>query len=222
MYVVRDIMAFVQFDSVDNKVSFDSATDKVQVVEAGCAYCSGIIPQKVKVTFSGILYCPGLGNCCPDDARDKVTSKGIGWNGDIILTPGRALFTDGNFNNWYKEVDPIVDCWWSNVTYDDFGSFETYAGDDCSSELLGVSTFTVRRVAALITATGGGMLTLDAQLGHTGYSKGFWNFYLIARIHGSYLDGCFPYGVDLFNEYLCADPPGDCVGDGKAVMTDMR
>ena len=207
-------MGLVHFDPATKKVHYNSSTKKVHVSKAVCEHCSGSPPQSVKVTFSGILYCTGIGNCHPGsvNSKKKVLSMGVGWNGDVILTPGRALPKGPESNDWYREFPPL-DCNWCDITYDDFGYFDEYALDECGGGVLGRCYYNVRYVRTIISA---GQVYIAMELGYYGYDEGHDTIFI--QWHSCTIPAnCFPYGVEIDNDYECDG--NTWRGDGTAKFT---
>ena len=98
-------MGLIHFDPTTKKVHYNASTKKVHVSKAICEDCDAP-PQEIKVTFNGVLYCAGPGNCVPgsSNSKKKLLDYVIGWNGDVILTPGRALGIAPNDHDWYRRV----------------------------------------------------------------------------------------------------------------------
>jgi len=200
-----------------------------------CSACpTGATPERIKLTVSGILCCPGIGNCCPGNDKKKIISQGVGWDFEAILEQGRIFYGPGY--EWCANDDicyeqgVVLPCWFSNIKRDDFGSFEVYNLDDlpCSGGVAGVSNFHVRGAHVLISGTPTNRsIQVIIAFGCRPFligSTNIWYIFRYIRSYGSSLGAeCLPYDQVLENssDYQGFECPTYCIGNGKAIISKV-
>jgi len=212
-------MAEAQFNPSTLKASFDSATKKQQVINMGCEHCpGGTSPETIKVTASGILCCPGVGNCCSSvgDDKIKITSMGIGWNGVSVLQRGWYPWMNWNSDTgkWSGAEEGSL-CVWSELIYDDFGYAEHYNLANCQGGVDSYIQYVAKLVQFIRTNT---QWQLGIMLGGVGTAPSWPDHPFQRSESGGPFEYCIPYDLELENDYEC---PSDCIGNGTAIITEV-
>lgn len=198
-----------QYNPNTGKASYDAGASRQQTIRTVCQDCLDPTPAAIKVILDGIVWCPGLNNCCTN-TRDKVTSYGVGWNGEFILSQGRVLLS------FVREMPPIP-CWWSTIHWGDYGSAIKYNAINCDEGVDFIYNFIAQKVEVLVRPD---LIQVESDLGYLQPGSGIiWSRQIFRKQRfpgGLPFSGCFDYGEVYNNERIC---PGDCWGDGTAVIS---
>ncbi len=208
-------MAKEQFNPSTQKVLFNPATQKVLMLAADCEVCAAFEKDTepyAKVTLANILCCTGL-NCCESSEKFRLTSYGVGWNGEYIIEQGRIV----NVANYpVRQSAQDFPCHWGAMINDDFGEFDLYNLDGCQGGVAEHVLFdwlvirvymhmdvpeTIRRCNMEVILVASGTV--------------YWHqiFLKTTFIATPYPD-CLPYNVNISNSIVCAGDPMPCFGSG--------
>jgi len=233
-------MPRAQFNPSTLKASFDSATNRAQMVGAPCDKCPpNTTPPQVKINIAGVLVCPSPGNCCPEieiygAASGKIIEQGIGWDMEMILNQGRCWYDYSGL--WGPPCNVVCPdphpspCQWSGVVYGDFGSFEAYNLDNCGGGIQFKGDFYAYIIRILkIGNLPDCSLEIRAHLGWVKTSGSGRDCDAIQIFHAVYAidpDVCLPYDHYIYNgegytgDFDCGSTPQPCIGDGTAILTE--
>lgn len=213
-------MPNAQFNPSNLKEAWDAATGKSMAVIMPCEDCPPeTTPEKIKATLAGLLYCPGLGNCATNSGQTqhKVTSYGIGWNGETILEQGGLDVWSDPFRR-----DPSTcfgkaskGCCWTGFRYGNFGQIKKYTFENCTGDLLWTCNLT--QLAVNVYKSNPMVASMEVWLGG-------WNdanppqyigqmIFLAHLEHEDPFENCLPY-EEVFLDGIPQCPTGRGIGYG--------
>lgn len=223
----RDLlMSRIWYDPETKRIHYDSTAKKVLTTGYPCSECVDVeqdTPDAVKVTWEGLLCCAGVGECgLGGYDRYKFTDLGIGLNGEATLLRGRHEWneTTGKWDYYGPEGESVWGyCYWSQVVYDDFGTYQRYNLDECGGGVQYTVHLTSRRVMLMRGGTYWHIrVTFRGPKGSppppTGVSPAF-DYY--ENDGWPWEDWCVPYG-EYDNMNVC---PDKILGEGSITIAEV-
>ncbi len=213
-------MLKVWYDPALKKIHYDPTAKKILTTGAQCKYCPdpSAAPEAVAAEIENILCCAGVGECGSGGLdRYKFLDQGIGWDGEALLSRGRFEWSE-SAGLWlpYDDEDQWTYCYWSNVVYDDFGTYVHYNLDNCGGGI----DYTVNLTSRKIWLMRGGnywKLKIDFKGPKGSPVPPFSSVFLYDTYGGPWTEWCVPYG-EYENENVC---PNEMIGNGTVTLIEV-